>query len=162
MVSRKTEPNFYNKDNNMELILKQDVQNVGFKDDIVTVKAGYGRNYLIPQGLATLATPSAKKVLAENLKQKAHKEAKIIADANKIADALKALEIKISSKAGGEKLFGSVTNIDIAAALEVAGQPVERKFITSGTVKRIGKYTASVRLHRDVVVELPYEIVAEV
>jgi large subunit ribosomal protein L9 len=146
----------------MELILKQDVQNVGFKDDIVTVKAGYGRNYLIPQGFATLATPSAKKVLAENLKQKAHKEAKVIADANKIADALKALEIKITSKAGGEKLFGSVTNIDIAAALEAAGQPVDRKFITSGTVKRTGKYTASVRLHRDVVVELPYEIVAEV
>ena len=146
----------------MELILKQDVQNVGFKDDIVTVKAGYGRNYLIPQGFAQLATPSAKKVLAENLKQKAHKEAKVIADANKIADALKALEIKITSKAGGEKLFGSVTNIDIAAALEAAGQTIDRKFITSGTVKRTGKYTASIRLHRDVVVELPYEIVAEV
>ncbi|GAA4041152.1 50S ribosomal protein L9 [Flavobacterium chungnamense] len=146
----------------MELILKQDVQNVGFKDDIVTVKAGYGRNFLIPQGFAQLATPSAKKVLAENLKQKAHKEAKVVADATKIADALKALEIKITSKAGGEKLFGSVTNIDIAAALESAGQPVDRKFITSGTVKRTGKYTASVRLHRDVVVELPYEIVAEV
>lgn len=146
----------------MELILKQDVQNVGFKDDIVSVKAGYGRNFLIPQGFAQLATPSAKKVLAENLKQKAHKEAKVVADANKIADALKALDIKITSKAGGEKLFGSITNIDIAAALEKAGQSIERKFITSGTVKRIGKYTASVRLHRDVVVELPYEIVAEV
>jgi len=146
----------------MELILKQDVQNVGFKDDIVTVKAGYGRNFLIPQGFAQLATPSAKKVLAENLKQKAHKEAKVVADATKIADALKALEIKITSKAGGEKLFGSVTNIDIAAALEAAGQTIDRKFITSGTVKRTGKYTASIRLHRDVVVELPYEIVAEV
>ncbi len=146
----------------MELIFKQDVQNVGFKDDIVTVKAGYGRNFLIPQGFAQLATPSARKVLAENLKQKAHKEAKVIADATKIADALKALEIKISSKAGGEKLFGSVTNIDIAAAIEKAGQTIDRKFITSGVVKRTGKYTASVRLHRDVVVELPYEIVAEV
>jgi large subunit ribosomal protein L9 len=162
LVSQKREPNFYNKDNNMELILKQDVQNVGFKDDIVSVKAGYGRNYLIPQGFAQLATPSAKKVLAENLKQKAHKEAKVVADATKIADALKALEIKITSKAGGEKLFGSVTNIDIAAALEAAGQTIDRKFITSGTVKRTGKYTASIRLHRDVVVELPYEIVAEV
>ena len=80
----------------------------------------------------------------------------------KKGEELKALDIKISSKAGGEKLFGSVTNIDIAAALEAAGQPVDRKFITSGTVKRTGKYTASVRLHRDVVVELPYEIVAEV
>ncbi|MFZ4106967.1 50S ribosomal protein L9 [Flavobacterium sp.] len=146
----------------MELILKQDVQNVGFKDDIVSVKAGYGRNFLIPQGFAQLATPSAKKVLAENLKQKAHKEAKVVADANKIADALKALDIKITSKAGGEKLFGSITNIDIAAVLEKSGISIERKFITSGTVKRTGKYTASLRLHRDVVVELPYEIVAEV
>ncbi len=145
----------------MELILKQDVQNVGFKDDVVTVKAGYGRNFLIPQGFAHLATPSAKKVLAENLKQRAHKEAKVVNDAKELAEKLKAIEIKISSKAGGEKLFGSVTNIDIAAALEKAGQPIDRKFITSGTVKRTGKYTASVRLHRDVVVELPYEIVAE-
>jgi large subunit ribosomal protein L9 len=146
----------------MELILKQDVQNLGFKDDVVTVKAGYGRNFLIPQGFAQLATPSAKKVLAENLKQKAHKEAKVVADAQKVAEALKALEIKISSKAGGEKLFGSVANIDIAEALEKAGQTIDRKFITSGTVKRTGKYSATVRLHRDVVVELPYEIVAEV
>ncbi len=146
----------------MELILKQDVQNLGFKDDVVTVKNGYGRNFLIPQGAAILATPSAKKVLAENLKQKAHKEAKVVADAQKVAEALKALEIKISSKAGGEKLFGSVTNIDIAEALEKAGQTIDRKFITSGTVKRTGKYSATVRLHRDVVVELPYEIVAEV
>jgi large subunit ribosomal protein L9 len=146
----------------MELILKQDVQNLGFKDDVVTVKNGYGRNFLIPQGAAILATSSAKKVLAENLKQKAHKEAKVVADAQKVAEALKALEIKISSKAGGEKLFGSVTNIDIAEALEKAGQTIDRKFITSGTVKRTGKYSATVRLHRDVVVELPYEIVAEV
>ena len=145
----------------MEIILKQDVQNVGFKDDIVTVKNGYGRNYLIPQGFATLATPSAKKVLAENLKQRAFKEAKIVDDAKKLAEALRALEIKITAKAGGEKLFGSVSNIDIAEALEKAGQSIERKFITSGLVKRTGKYTASIRLHREVIVELPYEIVAE-
>nr|WP_315173274.1 50S ribosomal protein L9 [uncultured Flavobacterium sp.] len=145
----------------MELILRQDVQNLGFKDDIVTVKNGYGRNYLIPQGFAHLATASAKKVLAENLKQRAHKEAKIVADAKATADALKALEIKISAKAGGEKLFGSITNIDIAAALANAGQEIDRKFITSGIVKRIGKYSASIRLHRDVIVEIPYEIVAE-
>ncbi len=100
--------------------------------------------------------------MAENLKQRAHKEAKVVNDAKAIAEKLKAIEIKITSKAGGEKLFGSVTNIDIAAALEKGGQSVDRKFITSGVVKRIGKYTASVRLHRDVVVELPYEIVAEV
>lgn len=145
----------------MELILKQDVQDLGFKDDVVTVKPGYGRNFLIPQGFAVLATPSAKKVLAENLKQKAHKEAKMIDDAKKLAEVLKAVDIKITAKAGGEKLFGSVTNMDIAEALEKAGQNIDRKFITSGIVKRTGKYTANVRLHRDVVVELPYEVIAE-
>ena len=145
----------------MELILKQDVQNVGFKDDIVTVKAGYGRNFLIPQGFASMATPSAKTVLAENLKQRAHKEAKVVADANELAEKLKAVEIKITAKAGGEKLFGSVTNIDIAEHLEKAGHSIDRKFITSGIIKRTGKYTANVRLHRDVIVELPFEIVAE-
>jgi len=145
----------------MELILKKDVQNLGFKDDVVTVKAGYGRNFLIPQGHAQLATPSAKKVLAENLKQKAHKEAKVVNDAKALAETLKAIEIKISAKAGGEKLFGSITNIDIAEALEKAGQNIDRKFITSGIVKRTGKYAATVRLHRDVIIELPYEIVAE-
>ena len=145
----------------MELILKQDVQNVGFKDDIVTVKNGYGRNFLIPQGVATLATPSAKKVLAENLKQRAHKEQKLVDDANKLAEQLRALEIKITSKAGGDKLFGSVTNANIVEALEANGHSIDRKFVTSGVVKRVGKYTASVRLHRDVIVELPYEIVGE-
>ena len=145
----------------MELILKQDVQNLGFKDDVVTVKAGYGRNFLIPQGFAALATPSAKKVLAENLKQRAHKEAKVVADAKALAETLKALEIKLTAKAGGEKLFGSITNIDIAEALEKSGIAIDRKFITSGIVKRTGKYSASIRLHRDVIVELPYEIIAE-
>lgn len=145
----------------MELILKQDVQNLGFKDDIVTVKPGYGRNFLIPQGFAALATPSAKKVLAENLKQKAHKEQKVVDDAKKLAETLKALDIKITAKAGGEKLFGSVTNIDIVEALEKAGQSIDRKFVTSGTVKRTGKYSATVRLHRNVVIDLPYEIIAE-
>lgn len=146
----------------MEIILKQDVENLGFKDDIVTVKPGYGRNYLIPQGFAQIATPTARKVLAENLKQRAFKEQKLVDDANKTAEAIKALEIKISAKAGsGDKLFGSVTNADIAAALEKNGQAIEKKYINSGIVKRTGKYTASVRLHRDVIVELPYEIVAE-
>lgn len=145
----------------MEIILKQDVQNLGFKDDIVNVKNGYGRNYLIPQGFGLLATPSAKKVLAENLKQKAHKEAKIVNDAKTIAEAIKALEIKIEAKAGGEKLFGSITNIDLAAALAKAGQEIDKKFITSGIIKRTGKYSASIRLHREVIVDLPYEIVAE-
>jgi large subunit ribosomal protein L9 len=145
----------------MEIILKQDVQNLGFKDDVVSVKPGYARNFLIPQGFAVFATPSAKKVLAENLKQRAFKEQKIVDDAKKLAEALKGLEIKITAKAGGEKLFGSVTNIDLADALAKAGHSIDRKFITSGTVKRTGKYTANVRLHRDVIVELPYEIIAE-
>ncbi|NBW27842.1 MAG: 50S ribosomal protein L9 [Flavobacteriaceae bacterium] len=145
----------------MELILKKDVQNLGFKDDVVTVKNGYGRNFLIPQGYAQLATASAKKVLAENLKQRAHKEAKIVSDAQALAEALKALEIKIFAKAGGEKLFGSITNIDIAEALAKCGHEIDRKFITSGIVKRVGKYSATIRLHRDVVVELSYEIIAE-
>jgi large subunit ribosomal protein L9 len=145
----------------MELILKKDVQNLGFKDDVVTVKPGYGRNYLIPQGMAVLATPSAKKVLAENLKQKAHKEAKLVADAKSLAEALKVLEIKITAKAGGDKLFGSVTSANIVEALEANGHSIEKKFITSGVVKRTGKYTASVRLHREVIVDLAYEITAE-
>jgi large subunit ribosomal protein L9 len=145
----------------MELILKKDVQNLGFKDDVVTVKNGFGRNFLIPQGHAILATPSAKKVLAENLKQRAHKEEKVVNDAKALAETLKAIEIKIYAKAGGEKLFGSITNIDIAESLAKGGQVIDRKFITSGIVKRIGKYAATVRLHRDVVIELPYEIIAE-
>ena len=148
----------------MELILREDVQNLGFKDDIVNVKNGYGRNYLIPQGLAAMATSSAKKVLAENLKQRAHKEKKVVAEANKLAEALKQLEIKLTAKtAGGDKLFGSISNIDVAAAFEKAGQAIEKKFITvpGGTIKRIGAYTAQVRLHREVIVDIAFEVIAE-
>jgi len=148
----------------MELILKQDVDNLGFKDDIVTVKNGYGRNYLIPKGQAILATPSAKKVLAENLKQRAFKEKKIVDDAKAIADGISALEVKITSKVGaGDKLFGSVNNMDVADAIHKAGFEVDKKFImvTGGTVKRLGKYTATVRLHREVIVELPFEVIPE-
>ncbi|MCX2720193.1 50S ribosomal protein L9 [Lentiprolixibacter aurantiacus] len=148
----------------MELILREDVQNLGFKDDLVTVKNGYGRNYLIPNGLAVLATPSAKKVLAENLRQKAHKEKELIEGANKTATALKELEIKIPAKAGaGDKLFGSVTNIDLAAALESVGHEIDRKFISikGGSIKRTGPYEAQIRLHREVIVDFPFEVVAE-
>ncbi|MER3376730.1 MAG: 50S ribosomal protein L9 [Allomuricauda sp.] len=148
----------------MELILKEDVQDLGFKDDIVSVKNGYGRNFLIPQGLATLATPSAKKVLAENLKQRAHKEKKIIDAANKTAEALKQLEIRIPAKVGaGDKLFGSVTTIDLAAALDKEGHQIDRKFINikGGAIKRVGPYEAVIRLHREVVVEFPFEVIAE-
>lgn len=148
----------------MELILKQDVENLGFKDDIVTVKNGYGRNYLIPQGYAVLATATAKKVLAENLKQRAYKEAKIVEEAKTVATALQALEIKIAAKAGaGDKLFGSVSNIDLADVLQKEGHTIDKKYINviGGSVKRLGKYNAVIRLHRDVTVDLPFEVIAE-
>ncbi len=148
----------------MEIILKQDVENVGFIDDIVTVKNGYGRNYLIPYGYAILATISAKKMLAETLKQRAYKENKIVKDATKIADAIKELEIKITAKTGdGSKLFGSVNNGNVSEALAAAGQEVDKKFIKveGGNIKRLGKYNTTIRLHREVVVELPIEIIAE-
>ena len=147
----------------MELILKHDVEGLGFKDDVVTVKNGYGRNFLIPGGKAILATVSARKVLAENLKQRAFKEKKIVDEAKAIAEALKALEIKIAAKVGsGDKLFGSVNNIDLAAAIEKAGHSIDKKFInvTGGNVKRLGKYNAIIRLHRDVAVDFPFEIIA--
>ncbi|WP_299887337.1 50S ribosomal protein L9 [uncultured Lacinutrix sp.] len=148
----------------MELILKQDVENLGFKDDVVTVKNGYGRNFLIPSGHAVLATTSAKKVLAENLKQRAFKEKKEIEDATATAEAIKALEIKIASKTGqGDKLFGSVNNINVAEALEKAGHSIDKKFISvvGGNVKRLGKYDASVRLHREVSADIQFEVVAQ-
>ena len=148
----------------MELILKQDVDGLGFKDDIVTVKNGYGRNFLIPRGHAILATSSAKKVLAENLKQSTFKEKKIVDDANKFAKDLKKLEIKIAAKVGsGDKLFGSVNNNDISIALEKLDKKVDKKFISvnGGNVKRLGKYNAKVRLHRDVTVDLEFEIIPE-
>ncbi len=148
----------------MELILKQDVDNLGFKDDIVSVKNGYGRNFLIPNGHAVMATSSAKKVLAETLKQRAFKEKSIIEAAQKTADAMKELDIKIASKVGtGDKLFGSVNNIDLANELNKVGHDIDKKFITvaGGSVKRLGKYEAVVRLHRAVSVDLPFEVVAQ-
>ncbi len=148
----------------MELILKKDVENLGFADDVVTVKNGYGRNYLIPQGDAILATPSAKKVLAENLKQRAHKEQKVKDEAQKQADKLNGLEVKITAKTGdGDKLFGSVTNADLAEHLEKEGVSIEKKYISiaGNTVKRLGNYEATIRFHRDVVVTLPFDVVAE-
>jgi len=148
----------------MELILKQDVENLGFKDDVVTVKNGYGRNFLIPTGHAVLATSSAKKVLAENLKQRAFKEKKEIDEANATAEAIKGLEIKITSKTGqGDKLFGSVNNINVAEALAKEGHSIDKKFISviGGNVKRLGKYDASVRLHREVSADIQFEVVAQ-
>lgn len=148
----------------MELILKKDVENLGFKDDLVTVKNGYGRNFLIPQGMAVMATPSAKKVLAETLKQRAHREAKALEDAKKVGAALEGMTIKITAKtADGSKLFGSVNAGNIAEEFAKQGQEIEAKFIklAGNAVKRIGKYTAHVRLHRALVVDVPFEVVPE-
>lgn len=149
----------------MEIILKQDVQNLGFKDDIVTVKNGYARNYLIPQGFAILATPSAKKVLAENLKQRAYKEQHIVDEAKKVAKELAALSMKIVAKVGsGDKLFGSINNADLSQELAKAGHTIDKKFITipGNSLKRTGKYNASIRLHREIVIDFPFEVVAEI
>jgi len=148
----------------MEIILKEDVQNLGFKDDIISVKNGYGRNFLIPQGLAVLATPSAKKVHAENLRQRAHKEAQLVKDAQAIADRIAALQLKLQAKVGaGDKLFGSISNIDIAAALEKQNESIDKKYILvqGGSVKRLGSYTAKVRLHREVIADLAFEVIPE-
>ena len=148
----------------MELILKEDVQNLGFSDDIVSVKNGYGRNFLIPQGKAVIATVSARKVLAENLKQRAFKEKSIIEAANKRAEEIKALEIKIASKVGaGDKLFGSVTNNDLAEAISTQTSEIDKKHISlpGKTIKRLGKYEAKIRLHREVNFDFHFEIIPD-
>jgi large subunit ribosomal protein L9 len=149
----------------MDVILKQDVDHLGYKDDVVTVKNGYGRNYLLPQGQAELATPSARKVLAENIKQRMHKEAKAIEDAKKAAEGLNGLEIKMIAKVGkGNKLFGSINNADLADALAKAGHKIDRKFIViqGGTIKATGPYSANIRLHREVNVTLNFEVNGEI
>ena len=148
----------------MELILKKDVENLGFINDLVTVKNGYGRNFLLPQGLAVLATPSTKKILAETLKQRAFKEKKIVDDAQKEADKLNGLEIKIASKTGeGNKLFGSVSSANLVEALESNGITIDKKFITiaGGLIKRTGQYEAKIRFHRDVIANFSFEVVGE-
>ena len=148
----------------MEIILKEDVLNLGFKDDIVNVKNGYGRNFLITQGKAILATTSEKKILSENIKQKAFKEKKIIDNANSLAKKILKTQIKIKSKAGeGDKLFGSVNASDFSKVLKNAGFEIEKNQITlpGKTIKRLGKYEASIRLHREVVVNHDFEIISE-
>ena len=148
----------------MELILKKDVENLGFTNDLVIVKNGYGRNFLLPQGLAVLATPSTKKILAETLKQRAFKEKKIVDDAQKEANKLNGLEIKIVSKTGeGNKLFGSVSSANLVAALENDGVTIDKKFITiaGGLIKRTGQYEAKIRFHRDVIANFSFEVVGE-
>lgn len=147
----------------MKLILKEDVSGLGYKDDVVEVKAGYGRNYLIPTGKAVIASPSALKVLAENQRQRAHKLAKIKADAEALAAQLAEVALTIGAKTSATgTIFGSVNNIQIAEALEKLGHNVDRKLIEiKNPVKEVGKYVATVKLHKEVSVEIPFEVVAE-
>ncbi|CEA14866.1 MAG TPA: 50S ribosomal protein L9 [Fermentimonas caenicola] len=147
----------------MEVILKEDILNLGYKDDIVNVKKGYARNYLIPQGKAIIANESAKKVLAENQKQRAHKLAQIKADAQAVADKMEGVTLTIGAKTSSTgTIFGSVTNIQIADALQEKGFEVDRKLIQiKDQVKEVGNYTAVVKLHKEVSVEVPFEVVAE-
>ena len=146
----------------MEIILKEDVVNLGYKNDIVTVKSGYGRNYLIPTGKAVIASPAAKKMLAEELKQRAHKLEKIKKDAEALAEQLKEVSLTIATKVSATgTIFGSVSNIQIAEELAKLGHNVDRKIIFVKGVKEVGSYTATVKLHKEVSVEIPFEVVAE-
>ena len=148
----------------MEIILKQDVQNLGNKDEIVKVKNGYARNYLIPNGLAITATESAKKILAENIKQRAHKEAKVQADAEVIAKKLEGVKLTIGAKTSSTgKIFGSVNTIQIAEALTQKGFDIDRKIISiqDDQVKEVGTYQAEIKLHREVKVKIEFEVIAE-
>ncbi len=148
----------------MEIILKEDVVNLGYKNDIVNVKSGYGRNFLIPTGKAVIATPSAKKMLAEDLKQRAHKLEKIKKDAEELAAKLNGLALTIATKVSSTgTIFGSVSNIQIAEALSKKGFDIDRKIITvKGNVKEVGTYTAVIKLHKEVAAEITFEVVAEV
>jgi len=148
----------------MKIILKQDVNNLGQKDDIITVKDGYGRNYLIPKGYGIQATESAMKIHSENLRQRAHKEEKIKQEAEKIAEKLKDVKVTIGAKTSSAgKIFGSVNTIQIAEALKEKGFDIDRKsiLIADDQVKEIGSYKASIKLHREVRVEIDFEVVAE-
>ena len=147
----------------MEIILKEDIVNLGYKNDIVTVKSGYGRNYLIPTGKAVIASPSAKKMLAEELKQRAHKLEKIKKDAEAMAAKLEGVALTIGAKTSSTgTIFGSVTNIQVADALAKAGFEVDRKIIyIKESVKEVGNYKATLKLHKEVSVEVPFEVVSE-
>ncbi|MFD2744006.1 MULTISPECIES: 50S ribosomal protein L9 [Sphingobacterium] len=147
----------------MEVILRQDVKHLGEKDDVVVVKPGYGRNYLIPQGFAALATTSAKKVLAENIKQAQFKQEKIQKDATALASKLEAVKLTIGAKAGESgKIFGKVNSLQIAEALKAQGYEVDRRRITfEEEPKNLGEYVANLNLHKEVKVQVPFEVVAE-
>src|SRR5690606_19413806 len=147
----------------MEVILKQDIKHLGEKDDIVNVQPGYGRNYLLPQGSGTLATTSAKKALAEHIKQAQFEQDRIKKDATELADKLESVKLTIGAKAGETgKIFGKVNSTQIADALKTQGFEVDRRRITFGTEpKTIGEYIANLNLHKEVKVQIPFEVVAE-
>ena len=145
----------------MEIILIKDVENLGYANDIVSVKPGYANNFLIPQGYAKAATASAKKVLAENLRQRAHKDAKILADAQALAEKLANLPLSFTVKAEEGKIFGSITSADVAEALAAKGVEVEKKNISVEAIKMVGEYKATVKLHREVKAEVALSVVAE-
>jgi large subunit ribosomal protein L9 len=148
----------------MEVILKSNIEKLGAKDEIVKVKPGYARNFLIPRDYAIVATESAKKILAENLRQRAHKETKILDEAQGIADKLGALELKIGTKASETgKIFGSVNTIQISEALTKAGFNIDRRSISISDdhIKMLGNYEAKVKLHKEVSAVVKFEVVAE-
>ncbi len=147
----------------MKIILKEDVRGLGYKDDVVEVKDGYGRNYLIPQGKAIVATPSAVKILEENLRQRAHKLAKIKEDAMAAAAAIEGVALTIGAKTSANgTIFGSVNAIQVAEALEKLGHNIDRKLIIiKDNIKEVGKYSATIQFHKEVAVEIPFEVVAE-
>jgi large subunit ribosomal protein L9 len=146
----------------MEIILKEDIIGLGYKNDIVNVKSGYGRNYLIPQGKGVIASPSAKKILAENLRQQAHKLAAIKAEAEKKAEALKDVALCIAAKVSATgQLYGSVNPATVAEELKKLGHEVDRKIITMRDIKTVGDFVALVHFHKEVVVEIPVKVVAE-
>ena len=147
----------------MQVILKEDVINLGYKDDVVTVKDGYGRNFLIPTGKAVIASESAKKVLAENLKQRAHKLEKIKADALSLSEKLAGLTLTIGAKTSSTgTIFGSVSNIQVAEELEKLGHKIDRKIIyIKDSIKEVGEYKATIKLHKEVPVEINLIVVSE-
>ncbi|MFM7103894.1 MAG: 50S ribosomal protein L9 [Flavobacteriales bacterium] len=148
----------------MEVILKTNIEKLGAKDEVVKVRPGYARNYLIPRGYAVTATESARKVLSENLKQRAHKETKILADAQALAEKLNGLELKIGTKASDTgKIFGSVNTIQISEALGKAGHAIDRKSISlsDDNIKTLGSYEARIKLHKEVSATVKFEVVAE-
>lgn len=146
----------------MEIILKEDIIGLGFKNDIVNVKSGYGRNYLIPTGKGVIASPSAKKVLAENLKQQAHKLAAIKAEAEKKGEALKDVALTITAKVSATGVtYGSVNAAHVAEELKKLGHDVDRKIIVMRDIKKVGDYVATIHFHKDVIVEVPVKVVAE-